>query len=141
MYSLVAALFSIAMPLLIKLTSRKVVYALALTLGGLGYISAYFFHNHYYLLISMIGIGIAWSAILAMPYAILSGSLPPKRMGIYMGLFNLTVVIPQILSGVFGGPILRSFFGGQAIYVYILAGISMLLGSMAVFFVKEQHNQ
>jgi len=137
-YSLVAALFSVVMPFLVKLTSRRVVYSMALVLGGLGYISTYFLHNHYMLLVSMIGVGVAWAAILAMPYAILSGSLPAKRMGIYMGLFNLTVVIPQILSGVFGGPILRSFFGGEAIYILLLAGVSMLLGSVAVFFVNDK---
>jgi len=84
MYSLVAALFSIAMPKIIKMTSRKTVYAGALLLGGLGFISTYFFHNQYMLLVSMVGIGIAWAGILALPYAILSGSLPAKRMGIYM---------------------------------------------------------
>jgi maltose/moltooligosaccharide transporter len=138
MYSLVAALFSMAIPSLVKVTNRNVVYSSALFFGGLGYISTYFFHNHYLLLISMIGIGAAWAAILAMPYAILSGSLPAKRMGIYMGLFNLTVVIPQILSGVFGGPILRSFMGGRGIYILVLAGVSMLLGGVAVFFVKDK---
>jgi maltose/moltooligosaccharide transporter len=138
MYSLVAALFSVVMPKLVKLTSRKTVYSLALVAGGLGFISTYFFHNHFLLLVSMTGIGIAWAAILAMPYAILSGSLPAKRMGIYMGLFNLTVVIPQILSGVFGGPILRSFFEGKGIYIMVIAGVSMLLGSLAVFLVKDK---
>lgn len=137
MYSIVAAFFSILMPKLIKKTSRKAVYSMALVLGGLGFISTYFFNNQYMLLISMVGVGIAWAAILAMPYAILSGSLPAKRMGIYMGLFNLTVVVPQILSGVFGGPILRTFFGGQGIYILVLAGVFMILGSIAVFFVKD----
>jgi maltose/moltooligosaccharide transporter len=138
MYSLIAALFSVIMPKVIRLTSRKTTYSLALALGGLGYISTFFFHNHYLLLVSMVGIGIAWAAILAMPYAILSGSLPAQRVGIYMGLFNLTVVIPQILSGVLGGPILTHFFGGEAIYILLLAGISMLLGCVAVFFVKDK---
>lgn len=137
MYSLVAAIFSVIMPTIIRLTSRKTVYSIALVLGGLGFISTYFFSNQYMLLVSMLGIGIAWAAILAMPYAILSGSLPAKRMGIYMGLFNLTVVVPQILSGVFGGPILRTFFGGQGIFILILAGVFMILGSIMVFFVKD----
>jgi len=138
MYSLVAALFSIAMPKIIKMTSRKTVYAGALLLGGLGFISTYFFHNQYMLLVSMVGIGIAWAGILALPYAILSGSLPAKRMGIYMGLFNLTVVVPQILSGLFGGPILRTFFGGQGIYILVMAGVVMILGSFSVAFVKSE---
>jgi len=136
-YSLVAALYSIVMPKLIKLTNRKLVFSLSLLLGGLGYISTYFFHDQYYLLISMVGIGMAWAAILALPYAILSGSLPSHRMGIYMGLFNLTVVIPQILSGIFGGPILRTFFGGQGIFILVFAGIIMILGAIAVRFVDD----
>ena len=139
-YSLVAALFSIVMPKLISLTSRKTVYSGALFLGGLGFISSMMFTNQYMLFISMIGIGIAWAGILAMPYTILSGALPAKRMGIYMGLFNLTVVVPQILSGVFGGPILRTFFGGQGIYILVLAGVIMILGSVSVFFVKQTEN-
>jgi len=137
-YSLVAALFSVAMPTLIKATNRKFVYSMALVLGGLGYISTYFFSSQYMLLISMVGIGIAWAAILAMPYAILSGSLPAKRMGMYMGLFNLTVVIPQIISGVFGGSILKFLFNEQAIYILVLAGVIMLLGAVSVFFVTTK---
>lgn len=141
MYSLVAALFSIVMPKLIQLTNRKIVYAGALVFGGLGFLSTSLFTNQYMLLISMAGIGVAWAGILAMPYAILSGSLPAKRMGMYMGLFNLTVVVPQILSGVFGGPILRSLFGGNGIHILMLAGSVMLLGAIAVFFVNTNDDQ
>jgi maltose/moltooligosaccharide transporter len=136
-YSFVAAVFSVIMPKLIKLSSRKIIYSGALFLGGLGYLSAYVFNDRYMLLISMVGIGIAWAGILTLPYAILSGSIPAKRMGIYMGLFNLTVVVPQIISGVFGGPILKSFFGGQAIFILVLAGVIMILGALSVYFVKD----
>ncbi len=139
-YSLVAAIFSTVMPSLIKISSRKAVYAGALVLGGIGYISTYFFTNHYMILLSMVGIGIAWAAILAMPYAILSGSLPAKRMGIYMGLFNLTVVVPQILSGLLGKNILKDLFAGQAIYVLVFAGIIMILGSVMVIFVQDKQS-
>ena len=89
------------------------------------------------LLFSMVGIGFAWAAILSIPYAILSGSLPAKRMGIYMGIFNLTVVIPQIISGLFGGYILKGFFNEQAIYILVFAGCIMILGALAVPFVKD----
>jgi len=85
----------------------------------------------------MVGIGIAWAGILAMPYAILSGSLPARRMGIYMGLFNLTVVVPQLLSGILGGPVLRRFLGGQGILILVLAGIFMMIGALMVSFVKD----
>ena len=136
-YSLFAAVFSVLMPYLIRISSRKFIYSMALILGGLGYISTYLFSNHYMLLLSMLGVGIAWASILSMPYAILSGSLPAKRMGIYMGLFNLTVVIPQIISGIFGGTILRSFFDQKAIYILVFAGCIMILGSLVVPFVKD----
>lgn len=139
-YSLFAALFSIIMPWFIRKTSRKIVYSFALVFGGIGYISTYFFHDQYMLLVSMVGIGFAWAAILAMPYAILSGVLPAKSMGVYMGLFNLTVVIPQIISGVFGGTILKVFFQEQAIYILVLAGVLMLFGSVSVFFIKTQED-
>jgi len=137
-YSLFAALFSVAMPTLIRKTSRKSVYAFALVAGGIGFISTFLFHDPNMLFVSMIGIGIAWAAILAMPYAILSGSLPAKRMGVYMGLFNLTVVIPQIISGLFGGSILKIFFQEQAIYILVLAGVMMILGAVSVFFIKTE---
>jgi len=137
LYSLVAAFYSIVMPKLIKMSNRKFVFAMSLLIGGLGYISTYFFQNQYMLLVSMVGVGIALAAVLSLPYAILSGSLPAKRMGIYMGIFNLTVVIPQIFSGVFGGPILRTFFGGQGIFILVMAGVIMVLGAGVVKFVDD----
>jgi maltose/moltooligosaccharide transporter len=87
----------------------------------------------------MIGVGIAWAAILAMPYAILARSLPADRMGVYMGIFNITVVVPQIVSGLLLGTILKFVFHEKAIYMIVLAGISMLLASAsAILFVKEK---
>jgi len=137
-YSLAAALFSIILPKLISLTNRKTVYSFSLFAGGLGLLSMFLFQEKNMLIISMIGIGIAWAGILAMPYMILSGAIPAKRIGIYMGLFNLTVVVPQILSGVFGGPILKRVFDGQGIYIMVLAGAIMLLGSITVFFINTK---
>lgn len=137
-YSFFAALFSIAMPFILKKISRKTLYSIALILGGLGYISIFLNTNPNTIIISMIGVGIAWATILAMPYAILSSVLPANRMGIFMGIFNLTVVIPQICSGIFGGLILKHFFNGNAINIILLCGVFMLLGSIAVFFVKDK---
>jgi maltose/moltooligosaccharide transporter len=137
-YSLTAALFSIVLPKLISLTNRKTVYTLSLLAGGLGLLSMYLFKDKNMLVISMMGIGIAWAGILAMPYMILSGAIPAKRIGIYMGLFNLTVVIPQILSGVFGGPILKQVFNGNGIYIMVLAGALMIVGAISVVFVNTK---
>lgn len=154
-YSLFAALFSIVMDKIADKIGRKPTYSLSLLLGGLGFLGFYVFQNpeitHVNLLITevdvpkgavgliipMIGIGIAWAAILAMPYAILSSSLPPDKMGIYMGIFNFTIAGPQIISGLFGGQILDKVFDGYAIYIIIMAGISMILGAMSVYFVKD----
>jgi len=89
------------------------------------------------LFLPMIGIGIAWAAILAMPYAILAGSLPVKQTGVYMGIFNFTIAAPQIVSGIFAGWILTSVFENQAIYIIMLAGLSMILGAASVYFIKD----
>jgi maltose/moltooligosaccharide transporter len=136
-YCLFGALFAIAIPKLVNASSRKTVYAASLFLGGAGYLSMYVFKDPNMLLVSMIGIGVAWGSILALPYAILSNVLPAKKMGVYMGIFNLTVVVPQIVSGLFAGLILKHFFGGEAIYILVLAGVIMLLGGFSVFAIKE----
>ncbi len=140
-YSLVAALFSVAMPRLIRMFNRKTVYSFALLAGALGYMSAFMFTDKYMLLLSMVGIGFAWAAILAMPYAILSNALPPTKTGIFMGLFNLTVVIPQILSGLFSGFILKNLFQNEAIYIFLLAGALMLAGSLSVWIVRDKSSE
>ncbi len=90
------------------------------------------------LIYPMIGIGVAWAAILAMPYAMLSNALPADKMGIYMGIFNFTIAGPQIISGLLGGWIVTRIFDGNAINMIILAGVSMVLGGFSVYFVKEK---
>jgi maltose/moltooligosaccharide transporter len=135
-YSLFAAIFSIFMPRLAGKFGRRSVYAGALLAGAAGYISMLFFTNQYMLLISMVGVGIAWAGILAMPYAILSESLPANKMGVYMGIFNFTIAGPQIISGFFGGMILKNLFHEQAIYILMICGVCMILGAISVAFVK-----
>jgi len=139
-YSLFAAIFSILMTRIARLIGRKTTYALALALGGLGYLSMYVFNTPYMLIISMVGVGIAWAAILAMPYALLSESLPADKMGVYMGIFNFTIAGPQIISGLVGGTILRSLFDNHAIYILIVCGVAMLLGASSVLLIKTTKN-
>lgn len=136
-YSLFAALFSIVMAKIATKYGRKTTYMTALLLGGLGLISMTIVQNQYALFISMVGVGIAWAAILAMPYAILSASLPANKMGVYMGLFNATITIPQIAAGLFGGIILTAL-GGKAILMLGVAGVSMTIACISVFFVKDK---
>jgi len=88
------------------------------------------------LIFSMVGLGIAWAAILAMPYAILSAALPTNKMGVYMGIFNATITIPQIAAGLLGSLVL-TLVGGQAILMLGVAGLSMVAAGVSVIFVKE----
>jgi maltose/moltooligosaccharide transporter len=136
-YSLFAALYSIIMARIANKFGRRITYMASLIAGGIGLLSMVFVQNQYGLIISMIGVGIAWAAILAMPYAILSAALPASRMGIYMGLFNATITIPQIGAGLLGGVIL-TFLGGKAILMLGVAGASMAIAGICVVFVKEK---
>lgn len=138
-YSAVAALFSLLIPSIAKSIGRKKTYCFSLLLGGFGLASMYFVHDKTILLLSISGVGLAWAAILAMPYAMLSGSLPADKMGVYMGLFNATITIPQIAAGVLGSTIL-AIFGGFPMAIIVIAGVSMLIAGLAVFFVKEKQS-
>jgi len=138
-YNLVAMLFALALPSLAALTNRKITHAISLLFGGVGLISIYFITSPYWLILSMVGVGIAWASILAMPYAILAGSVPPAKMGVYMGIFNLFITIPQIVSSISNGPIVKHFFHDDAIYALLMAGVCLLLGAVSVIFVKDDH--
>lgn len=136
-YNGIAALVAFGLPVLAKYTSRKTTHAICLTLGGVGLASMYLFNDPNWLIVPMIGVGVAWASILSMPYAILTGSLPGHKMGIYMGIFNFFIVIPQILAATILGFLVRDLFGGQAILALVLGGISMLVAAVLVYFVKD----
>ncbi len=139
-YGIFAAIFAIFMAKIADKIGRRKVYSLALFLGALGLASMYVFNDKYMLLISMVGVGIAWAAILAMPYAILSAALPANKMGVYMGIFNATITIPQIVAGLTGGLILKYVVEGSSISMLVVAGVSMLLAAISVVFVKETNH-
>ncbi len=136
-YNGFAAIIAFALPPLAKRTSRKFVHMLALFVGGVSLISIYFMSNPNTLIISMVGIGLAWASILAMPYAILAGSLPAKKMGLYMGIFNFFIVIPQIIAASMLGFITRNWFGGEAILSLMLGGAAMIIAAASMFFVDD----
>lgn len=136
-YSAIAAVFALLIPTIAKAIGRKKTYSFSLILGGIGLISMILIHDKNLLLLSMIGIGFAWAAILAIPYAMLSSSLPAEKMGVYMGLFNATITIPQIAAGLLGSTLI-AFFGGEPIMIIVIAGISMAIAGLAVFSVKEK---
>jgi maltose/moltooligosaccharide transporter len=124
-------------PILIKMTNLRVTHLINLTLGGLGYISFIFIEDPDLLVIPMIGVGFAWASVLSIPYAILSNSLPANKMGVYMGIFNFFIVIPQILAASILGFIVTKIFEGQPIYALIVGGVSMLIAGVLTLRVKE----
>lgn len=136
-YNGVAALAAFFLPWLATKTSRKTVHALSLVAGGLGLASIYFVTDQYWLLASMVGVGIAWAGILSMPYAILSGALPQHKMGVYMGIFNFFIVIPQLVAASILGFLVSSFFDNHAIYALLIGGISMGVAAACVYFVRD----
>ena len=136
-YNGFAALVAFLLPVLARATSRKTTHMISLLLGGVGLISMFFITDPDWLLLSMVGVGIAWASILSMPYAILSGALPVNKMGIYMGIFNFFIVIPQILAATLLGFFTKSLFDGQAIYTIMLGGGAMVLSAVLVVFVKD----
>ena len=136
-YGGVSAVVAYFLPKLAQVTSRKMVHMLCLIIGGASLASTTFIHDKYVLLLPMIGVGIAWASILTMPYAILAGSLPPKRMGYFMGVFNYFIVLPQIVANLVLGPVIKHLFGGHAINVLVLGGLAMALGGVLTLLVRD----
>lgn len=137
-YNGVAALVAFAIPPLARWSSPKVAHVICLVCGALGLVSIYFLTDPRYLLLSMVGVGIAWASILSMPYAILTGSLPPSKLGYYMGVFNFFIVIPQIVAAALLGFIVGRFFGGEAIYALLIGGASLLVAAALMLRVREE---
>ncbi len=137
-YNGISAIYALFLPTIALKLGRKRTHALSLIAGGIGLISIYFVSDPLYLIFPMIGIGIAWASILAMPYAILAGSIPPFKMGIYMGLFNFFITLPQIVSGIVGGPIVKYLYNSQAIFSIVMAGVFLLIAAFCVRFVEDK---
>ncbi|MFN3667187.1 MAG: MFS transporter [Sediminibacterium sp.] len=136
-YNLVAAVYALFIPLVAKFLGRKGTHAFSLIAGGVGLISIYFIKDPAMLKFSMVGVGLAWGSILAMPYVILSGSIPAGKLGIYMGIFNFFITLPQIVNGIGGGWIVKNIYNGQPIYAIVLAGFFMLCAAISVLFVYD----
>ena len=144
-YSITCFLVALVLPRIAALTSRKATHAFALCCGGIGLLSVYLIHDRYVLLLSMVGVGIAWASILSMPYAILSTAIPGHRMGVYMGVFNFFIVIPEIIASLFFGPLTRALFGqnnpNAPLYTVMLGGICLLVAAACVTLVREVEGQ
>jgi maltose/moltooligosaccharide transporter len=136
-YNGVSAIYALILPAIVRKIGRKQTHAFSLVCGGIGLISMFFITSPNMLVYSMIGVGMAWASILAMPYAILAGSIPAGKMGIYMGIFNFFITIPQIVSALLAGPMVSFLFDNQAIYALVTAGFMMLLAAVSMIYVND----
>jgi maltose/moltooligosaccharide transporter len=136
-YNGVSAIYAMFLPRISAKLGNKKTHAISLLAGGIGLISIYFIMDPMYLVVSMVGVGMAWASILAMPYAILAGSIPMAKMGVYMGIFNFFITVPQIVNGIIGGSIVKYFYGGDAIYAIVMAGVFFLAAAVAALRIKE----
>ena len=140
-YSITCFIVALFLPRLAAATSRKTVHTGALLCGAAGLLSVWLIHEPNMLILSMIGVGIAWASILSMPYAMLSSALPVERMGVYMGVFNFFIVLPEIMAALCFGPLTRFFFGADnpqtPLYVVMLGGLCMIVAAFCVQFVQD----
>jgi maltose/moltooligosaccharide transporter len=140
-YNVVCFVIAFLLPSLAKKTSRKIVHSIALVCGGIGLISVLFIANKWLLFASMAGVGIAWASILSMPYVILSTAVPPARMGVYMGVFNLFIVIPQIAMSLIVPNIFNNLLGADPRNAVVLGGVSLLVAAVTVLGVRDAHEK
>lgn len=136
-YNAVSAVIALFIPAIAHKIGRKKTHFYALIIGGIGLISVYFVPSPMWLIASMVAVGVAWASILATPYAILSGAIPARKMGVYMGIFNFFVVIPQIINAIIGGPMVKYLYGGNPIYAIVVSGVSFIIAALFVTRVKD----
>lgn len=129
MYSAVCFAFSFLLPTLARVVGRRTAHSLCLLCGAAGLLSVAIIHDKYFLLLSMLGVGIAWASILAIPYAVLAGSLPAEKTGVYMGIFNFFIVIPEILASLFFGWIMNHLLNNNRISAVVAGGVFMLIAA------------
>ncbi|GAA3971442.1 MFS transporter [Hymenobacter antarcticus] len=136
-YNGVSALAALLLPAIARATSRRFTHMLCLMAGGLGLISIYFVSDPKMLLLSMVGVGVAWASILSVPYAMLAGALPSNKMGYYMGVFNFFIVIPQVVAGLILGFFTTHFFHGESVLTLVLGGVSMIISGLLTLRVND----
>jgi maltose/moltooligosaccharide transporter len=136
-YNGFAALAAIVIPKMVGRFGLRTSHLINAVLGGLGLLSIVFLRDPNWLLLSMLGVGFAWASILSLPYALLSDSVPAQKMGVYMGIFNFFIVIPQLVAASLLGFLLKTLFDGQPIYALAIGGISMVVAGLCVLRVRE----
>ncbi len=136
-YNGFAALAAIAIPWMVRRLGLRVSHLVNVTLGGLGLLSFLLIRDPHWLLRSMVGVGFAWASILSLPYALLSDSVPAEKMGVFMGIFNFFIVIPQLVAASLLGFLLRHFLGGAPIQALAIGGISLIVAGLCVLRVQD----
>ncbi|MEO5673412.1 MAG: MFS transporter [Chitinophagales bacterium] len=137
-YNIIAFAFALAIPSLAGLLGRKLTHSLCLICGAIGLISVGFVHDKNVLFLCMTGVGIAWSSILSMPYAMLAGSLPADKVGVYMGIFNFFIVLPEIIASLFFGWIMSHFLHNDRVAAVQIGGVLMILAAVLCYFVVKE---
>ncbi|GAB3102205.1 MFS transporter [Lysobacter terrae] len=140
-YNGFAAIAAVLIPWMVKRWGLRISHLINATLGGLGLLSFVVIRDPQWLLLSMVGVGFAWASILSLPYALLSDSVPAQKMGVYMGIFNFFIVIPQLVAASLLGVLLKLFFGSHPIYALVIGGISLLVAGLCVLRVREPGHQ
>ncbi|MFS2044021.1 MFS transporter, partial [Stenotrophomonas geniculata] len=137
-YNGFAALAAVLIPPMVRAIGLRWSHLLNLWLGGAGLVSLMFIRDPHWLLLSMVGVGFAWASILSLPYALLSDSVPASKMGVYMGIFNFFIVIPQLVAASALGFALRTLLGGQPMHVLVLGGCSLFVAGLCVLWVPSR---
>lgn len=136
-YNAVCFLVAPLLPGLVKLIGKRGTHSLCLLAGALGLLSVALIHDKWLLFLPMIGVGIAWASILSMPYSILSSAIPSNKMGIYMGIFNFFIVIPEILSAVFFGPVMEHLLGNNRMKAIVIGGVCFIVAALLTQRIEE----
>ncbi|WP_298095312.1 MFS transporter [Brevundimonas sp.] len=136
-YNGVAALVAFALPVLARRIGRRGAHAVALSMGGLGLLGIFLIRDPQMLWLPMVGVGIAWASIVSMPYAILSSAVPGRKMGVYMGVFNIFIVVPQLVAATVLGLMLNALFQSQAIWALVVGGVSFFIAAACSLRVTE----
>jgi maltose/moltooligosaccharide transporter len=137
-YNGISAIVAFMLPVLAKRIGKSYTHMICLIIGGIGLISLFFIHDKTFLLIPMLGVGLAWASTLTMPYSILANALPANKMGFYMGVFNFFIVIPQIVAAALLGFCIKILFNNESIYALVIGGISMIIAGLLCFFVQKE---
>lgn len=136
-YNGISAIYAFFLPAIANKIGRKSTHTASLLLGGFGLLSIYLAPDPNFLIISMVLIGIAWASILAMPYAMLVGSIPAHKMGVYMGIFNFFIVMPQIVNALIGGPLVKYLYGGNPVFALVTSGVAFIIAGLLNLKVKD----